>query len=152
MRMGGWSAAMAALLMLAAFANPAAAQIVRAPEEIRACLCKEQGVSALNQNVQNEGRIYDEKRRSFETLDKQVQSSRAQVNVNNPSDVDAFKRLLDQRDAAADALAGPATRSYADAVQRYNQAVAEYNSSCAGKSFDADAMAAEKRTLSCPKP
>jgi uncharacterized protein YukE len=152
MRMGGWSAATAALVVLAAFANPAAAQIVRSPEEIRACLCKEQGVSTLNQNVQNEARAYEEKRRAFETLDKQVQSSRTQVNVNNPSDVDAFKRLLDQRDAAADALAGPATRSYADTVQRYNQAVAEYNGSCAGKSFDADAMAEQKRTLSCPKP
>ena len=152
MRVGGWSVAMAALGMLAAFAHPAAAQIVRSPEEIRACLCKEQGVSTLNQNVQNEARAYEEKRRAFETLDKQVQSSRTQVNVNNPSDVDAFKRLLDQRDAAADALAGPATRSYADTVQRYNQAVAEYNGSCAGKSFDADAMAAEKRALSCPRP
>jgi hypothetical protein len=152
MRMGGWSVVLGATLALAAFASPTAAQIVRSPDEIRGCLCKEQMVATLNQNVQGEARSYEDKRRAFETLDKQVQSSRAAVNVNNPGDVDAFKRLLDQRDAAADSLAGPATKSYADAVQRYNQAVSDYNGSCAGKSFDADAMAEQKRTLSCPKP
>lgn len=152
MRTGGWSVVLGAMLTLAAFATPTQAQIVRSPEEIRTCLCKEQSVATLNQNVQTEARAYEEKRRAFETLDKQVQSSRAQVNVNNPADVDAFKRLLDQRDAAADNLAGSATKTYADAVQRYNQAVADYNASCAGKSFDADAMAEQKRTLSCPRP
>jgi len=152
MRIGGLRLFFAAVLTLAAAASPAAAQIVRSPDEIRACLCKEQSVAALNQNVQNEARAYEDKRRAFETLDKQVQSSRATVNVNNSADVDAFKRLLDQRDTAADSLAGPATKSYAEAVQRYNQAVTDYNGSCAGKSFDADAMAEQKRTLSCPRP
>jgi uncharacterized protein YukE len=152
MPMGGWWVILGSMVALAAAASPTAAQIVRSPDEIRACLCKEQLVSTLNQNVQGEARAYEDKRRAFEALDKQVQSSRAAVNVNNSADVDAFKRLLDQRDASADALAGPATKSYADTVQRYNQAVSDYNGSCAGKSFDADAMAEQKRTLSCPRP
>jgi uncharacterized protein YukE len=125
---------------------------VTAPDEVRACLCREQAVTTLNGEVQAQSRAYEEKRQSFETLDKQVQTSRPQVNVNNQADVDAFKRLLERRDEAADVLAGPATRSYAEAVQHYNQAVSDYNSTCAGRAFDPDQLAAQKRNLSCPKP
>ncbi len=147
---GGWRVRLAAMLALMLAAGAAEAQVVRAPDEIHACLCKEQSVASLNQEVQTQSRAYESQRQSFEALDKAVQSGRPQVNVNNPADVDAFKRLLERRDAAADVLAGTATKSYADAVQRYNRAVAEYNGSCAGKAFDPDTLAAVKKTLSCP--
>jgi phage-related tail protein len=152
MAIRAWPIVVAAALALPCGAAPAAAQVVTSPDEIHACLCREQAVSTLNAEVQSQSRAYEEKRQSFEALDKQVQTSRPQVNVNNQADVDAFKRLLERRDEAADALAGPATRSYADAVQRYNQAVSEYNSSCAGRAFDPDQLAVQKRNLSCPKP
>ncbi len=152
MRIGRWQVAAAAVLTVSAWSNGALAQVVRSPDEIRACLCKEQTVATLNGEVQAQSRAYDEKRRAFEALDKQVQTSRPQVNVNSPADVDAFKRLLQRRDDAADELAGTATKSYAAAVQRYNQAVSDYNGSCAGKAFDQDQLAELKRTLSCPKP
>lgn len=148
---GGWRLGFAAGLVLTIAAGTARAQVVRAPDEIRACLCKEQSVASLNGEVQAQSRAYESQRQSFEALDKAVQSGRPQVNVNNPADVDAFKRLLERRDTAADALAGPATKSYAEAVQRYNQAVSDYNGACAGKAFDPDALAAVKKTLSCPK-
>lgn len=152
MRMGGWQVAAAALLAVSVSGSVAWAQVVHSPDEIRACLCKEQTVATLNGEVQAQSRAYDEKRRGFDALDKQVQTSRPQVNVNSPADVDAFKRLLQRRDDAADELAGSATKSYAAAVQRYNQAVSDYNGSCAGKAFDQDQLAELKRTLSCPKP
>jgi uncharacterized coiled-coil protein SlyX len=148
----GWQGGLGAVLVLVAMTGAAGAQVVRSPDEIRSCLCQEQAVAALNANVQSQSRAYDQQRQSFEALDKAVQTGRPQVNVNNPADVDAFKRLLERRDAAADALAGPVTKSYADAVQRYNQAVASYNDSCAGKAFDPDTLAAVKKTLACPKP
>lgn len=149
---GGWRAGLAATLALTAIVGTAEAQVVRAPDEIRACLCKEQSVASLNQEVQTQSRAYDSQRQSFEALDKAVQSGRPQVNVNNPADVDAFKRLLERRDTAADALAGTATKTYADVVQRYNRAVADYNATCAGKAFDPDTLSAVKKTLSCAKP
>lgn len=149
---GGWRVGLAAAVALMVAVGIAKAQVVRSPDEIRSCLCKEQSVAALNGEVQAQSRAYEAQRQSFEALDKAVQSGRPQVNVNKPADVDAFKHLLEQRDAAADTLAGPANKSYADAVQRYNQAVADYNASCAGKAFDPDQLAALKQTLSCPKP
>ena len=142
----------AALISSAMIGAVAAQEVVRSPDAIHACLCQEQSVSTLNGEVQAQAKAYDDKRQTFQALDKEVQTGRAKVNVNNAADVDAFKRLLEQRDQAADALAGAATQSYADVVQRYNQAVASYNSSCAGKAFDPDEMAKVKQNLSCPKP
>jgi len=150
---GGWRIGVAAALALLAAGGTAAAQAVTVPSEVRACACKEALVAALNTEVQAQSRAYESQRETFEALDKAVQTGRPQVNVNSPADVDAFKQLLEKRDTAADTLAGPATRSYADAVQRYNQAVADYNANCAGKSFDPDQLAAAKQNLSaCPKP
>jgi hypothetical protein len=60
-----------------------------------------------------------------------------------------LKRLVAKPYGAADTLAGPANRSYAETVQRYHQACCAYNSSCAGKTFDPDQLAAAKQTLSC---
>ncbi len=151
MRIEGWRVAIAAALALPCLAGAADAQIVRSPDEIRACLCKEQTVASLDAEVQAQSRAYEAKRQAFAALDKRVQASRPRVDVNNPADVEAFKHLLAERDEAGDNLAGPVTESYAAAVKRYNAAVADYNGACAGKAFDQDVLAEQKRTLSCPK-
>jgi hypothetical protein len=153
MRWEGWRLVLAAALALSIPASAANAQVVvRSPDEVRSCLCKEQAVASLNAQVQAQSKAYDEKRQAFEALDRQVQTSRPQVNVNNPSDVDAFKRLLERRDEASDSLEGSATSDYAAAVQRYNAAVSDYNNSCSGKAFDQDVLNQVKQSLSCPKP
>jgi hypothetical protein len=152
MRAVRWQIGVTMWLALWVATGATAQEVVRAPDQIRSCLCQERAVSALNAEVQAQSRAYDDKRQAFQALDRQVQATRPTVNVAKPADVDAFKRLLDQRDRAADDLAGNATRTYSDAVARYNHAVAAYNGSCAGKSYDADQLAEMRRTLSCPKP
>jgi len=144
------AAAMAPMAITAAAS--AAEQVERAPAAIQSCLCLEQSVAALKDAVETHRRAYEEKREAFQVLDNQVRTSRPQVNVNSPADVDGFKRLLEQRDAAADALAGPVTANYAEAVSRYNQSVAGYNSSCTGKAYDPEVLAEVRRTLVCSKP
>ncbi len=142
----------ALLAVLVATMGSAAAQVERSPQTIRNCLCLEQSVNGLKEGVEQQRRVYEERREAFQALDNQLRASRAKVNVANEADVEAYKRLLEQRDAAADALAGPATTTYAEAVSRYNRAVADYNAACAGKAYDPDQLAEVKRGLACPKP
>jgi hypothetical protein len=154
-RQSGWrrlAVIIAAASASAAITASAAAQVERSGTAIQACLCLEQSVAALKDGVEAQRRAYEDKREAFQVLDNQVRASRPQVNVNNPTDVDAFKRLLEQRDAAADALAGPVTTNYADAVSRYNQSVSGYNASCMGKVYDPEVLADVRRTLVCSKP
>jgi hypothetical protein len=151
MRAGGWRA-VAMALMLVWGSAAAAEDVERSPGQIRDCLCEERSLAALNAEVQNQSRAYEEKRQAFQKLDSEVQTERPKVNVNDLSQVEAFKRLLASRDAAADTLAGEATRSYSDAVTRYNKAVAGYNNGCSGKAYDPDQLAEIRRNLSCPAP
>ena len=151
MRAGPWQIGVTSWLLLSGVGGAAAQELVRAPDQIRSCLCQERSVGALNSEVQAQSRAYEDKRQAFQALDKQVQTTRPTVNVAKQGDVDAFKRLLEQRDRAADDLASNATKTYSDAVSRYNQAVASYNGACAGKSYDPDQLAEMRRTLSCPK-
>ena len=153
MRTAGWRIAAAVAMMLLGFGPEARAQEVeRSPDQIRGCLCQERALAQLNAEVQNQSRLYEDRRQAFQQLDNQVQTTRPKVNVNDRADVEGFKRLLERRDAAADALAGEVTRSYGDAVSRYNKAVAAYNGGCAGKAYDPDQLAEMRRTLSCPVP
>ncbi len=148
---GCWAVLIAAPSLSILAAAAAAQQVERSPQAIESCLCMEQSVAQLNAQVQAQSRAYEDKRQAFQALDSQVQASRPQVNVNNQSDVDSFKRLLEKRDEAADALAGSATSGYAEAVARYNEAVASYNAQCAGKAYDPDQLAQVKSALNCPK-
>ncbi len=127
--------------------------VVTDPGTIRACLCAQQSVIGLQGAMTERRKNYDDSQKALASLNNQVATRRAEINVYDDSEVAAFKALLQQRDAAAAAFAGDSTRSYDAAVARYNQAVASYNSSCAGKSYDRAALnAVQAAPLSCPKP
>jgi hypothetical protein len=147
----GWSALAPALTLLVV-TDMAAAQSAQSDEAVSACLCLDQLLSSLDGDVLAQLRAYGDKREAFEALDKQLQTQRLRVNVKIRADTDAFKQLRDRRDAAADELAGPVSSRFADLVNRYNEAVAQFNNHCAGKSFDPDAKARVSQNLVCPKP
>ena len=48
--------------------------------------------------------------------------------------------------------AAAATQSYDDIANRYNDAVAAYNGSCASHSYDDTVLRTVRTTLACPRP
>jgi len=129
---------------------PLRAEVLSSPESIRRCLCAEQGVAALSAQVQAGYAAYEEGRKRADMLNDIVQTKRPQVNVNNAAEVDAFRHLLEQRDEASAQFADKTSPDYAAQVERYNAKVAEFNSSCANKSYDSVVLAQVKAGLSCP--
>jgi hypothetical protein len=141
----------AALGLLSCFANlPASAQVISDPNTIRSCLCEQQFVLDLQDGVASRRLALESSQRSQASLANQVDTRRAQINVYDSAELDAFKQLLQQRDASIAATAS-ATQTYDDAAERYNQAVATYNASCAGHSYDENVLRQAKATLSCPR-
>jgi hypothetical protein len=141
----------AALGLLLAAAVPASAQVVSDPTVIRSCLCEQQFVMTLQDSVGARRQTLEASQRSQASLANQVETRRAQINVYDNNELDAFKKLLQQRDDAIAATA-TATDSYDDAATRYNQAVAGYNAHCAGRSYDENVLHQAQATLSCPRP
>jgi hypothetical protein len=140
-----------ALGLLSCFGNlPASAQVISDPNTIRSCLCEQQFVLDLQDGVAGKRQALESSQRSQASLANQVDTRRAQINVYNSAELDAFKQLLQQRDASIAATAS-ATQIYDDAAERYNQAVAAYNASCAGHSYDENVLRQAKATLACPR-
>jgi hypothetical protein len=132
-------------------ATLAAAQVVSDPNAIRSCLCQQQFVVTLQDGVAARRQVLESSQRSQASLANQVDTRRAQINVYNSAELDAFKQLLQQRDDAMAATVA-ATGSYDELAERYNQSVAAYNASCAGRSYDGDVLRQVQATLACPRP
>jgi hypothetical protein len=139
---------------LTAIAGPAArAQapaVISSPQEVAACLCLEQSVSSLANEVLARNRIYDEKRQALEQLEQQVSDMRQRINVNDIAQVDAFRNLLDRRNAAQTEFANQVTPEYAALVERYNRTVSQFNTQCGTRAYDPSVLASVRTTLSCP--
>lgn len=137
-------------LLVCAGIAPAVAQVVSDPNAIRSCLCEEQFVMAQQDNVASRRAALDSSQKNQASLANQVATRRAQINVYDNAELDAFKQLLQQRDNAIAATAA-ATQSYNEAADRYNQSVAAYNGTCAGRSYDQNVLHQVQATLACPR-
>jgi restriction endonuclease len=130
---------------------PARAQTVSDPNAIRSCLCEEQFVLGLQDSVNQHRQVLESSQKSQASLANQVDTKRAQINVYDNAEVDAFKQLLRKRDEAI-AATEAATQNYDDTANRYNQSVASYNSHCAGRTYDENVLHRVQATLACPRP
>jgi hypothetical protein len=133
--------------------GPAGAQaVIKDPAAVGACLCQQQSLAALLDALHERQQNYETNQKALASLDSELEARRSKMDVYNDADVQAYKQLLQRRDDAAAAFSGDTTQSYNAAVDRYNQALAGYNGSCAGKSYDPTVYSTVQATLSCPKP
>lgn len=132
---------------------PAAAQaLINDPTAIAQCLCESQRLDTLQQTTDQRRQSYQTGQQSLASLDRELDSRRSSMNVEDPAQVDAYKQLLQQHDSAAAALPDHLIPDYNAAVARFNAARSDYDARCAGKSFDQTAYDRVQATLSCPKP
>jgi hypothetical protein len=132
-------------------ADGARAQVPPPPEpaEIQACLCLQQAYSALAVEMNAKTQALDAVNRQIADLDAQLARQRPTINVNNPDAVAQFKALLERRDATTRSLE-PAHAEAAQAVDRYNARVNEYNARCANRLFNPALVAEIQAHLVCP--
>jgi hypothetical protein len=137
-------------LLVVTGAIKARAQMSSDPAEITTCLCMQQGVAALSSDMSAKTQALAAVRQHLADLDAQLAQARPNVEVNNPDSVGRYKALLQQRDAAYQQSLGPVVANAEQATARYNSHVAQYNSQCASRQFNADVMGQIQAHLSCP--
>jgi hypothetical protein len=131
-------------------ARPAITQMSNNPAEINACLCLEQQVEATSQSMNNATQALAAARQHLADLNAELARERPLVDVNNPSSVDHYKALLEERDAAYRESTGPVVTEADQAVARYNALVSQYDSQCANHPFDSAMLQEMRAHLSCP--
>jgi hypothetical protein len=134
----------------ASTASSAQQQVLRAPDQIRACLCTQQSLAHQASQLAVQRQDYEDQRRQVEKLDADVASQRPQVQVNDASSVAAFRQLLERRDAAQQNFANTVEPQYAALVAAYDQRVAAFNRSCSGNAYDPNVLAQVQQSLACP--
>jgi len=128
------------------------AQTISNPEAVRACVCQQQSLATLLDDVHTRQQSYDNGQKKLASLNSALEAQRTKMDIYNDADVQAYKKLLQRRDDAAAVFTGETTQSYNAAIARYNEAMGGYNGNCGGKSFDPDVYAKVQAALSCPKP
>ena len=116
-------------LVCALLATPALAQTPPDP----ACLCLKQSVDDSFADMNAKQGAYTAAQAQVSQLDNQLAEARAHEDVTNPQSVAAFRQLLAQRDQAFRQSTGETLAGAQAATARYNDAVAAYNSRCAGR-------------------
>ncbi|MGE0092927.1 MAG: hypothetical protein AB7M05_13120 [Alphaproteobacteria bacterium] len=137
-----------------ALANPSAAQqqrVLNSPQEIARCLCQEQAINTLRQQMDAGKAAVDREKAEVDAMDRDIAQQKGRVDINNATSVEVFKTLLDQRDAKWDNLKMVTEMSYLEANDRYNTAVLGFQASCGGTMYEMNALAIAKSNLVCPK-
>src|SRR5258708_1416785 len=102
-----WSFAMRTVALVAAGLLPAiigiarAEDVLRAPDDVRTCLCQQQVIADLNKDVAEQNAFIEGRQRALRALDDGIALRRGAVNVADRAEIEAFKALLAQRDRTA---------------------------------------------------
>jgi hypothetical protein len=112
-------------------AVPGWAQMPPGPD--LSCLCLQQSVDDAHTDLQTKHGAFNAAQAQLGELDNQLAAARAQMDVNNPQSVAAFRQLLARRDAEFRQSNGDLIAATQAATATYNQTVAAYNNQCAGR-------------------
>jgi DNA-binding FrmR family transcriptional regulator len=127
--------------------QPPAEEIAQA----RNCLCLEQAVAQARFELDVRNGIFEKARGDLDAIARAVEQRRPTVDVNDPTQVDAFRSLLARADAAREHYERVAVPEQQRAVAGYNGAVERLNAACQGRSFSTYAWEAARRDLVCPR-
>jgi hypothetical protein len=118
------------------------------PAEINACVCLQAASAALAGEKDAKAQALAAVDRQLADLNAQLAAEKPRVDVNSTASVSRYKMLLERRDAAFGQIS-PAQAAAAQAVDRYNATVDEYNRRCI-RPFNPDLWAQISARPNCP--
>jgi uncharacterized coiled-coil protein SlyX len=143
-------------LAAALFATLPLGQAVRAQslsaEEVRDCLCREQALQGLRQEVAEKRAAYDAAHDRLNALQRDIDQTRTSMNPNDSIQVQLLAEQIERRDALRTAIQQNEYPALQGPITRLNHAVAEYNQLCADRPMRKIDIEAAQRDLQCPTP
>jgi hypothetical protein len=87
---------------------------ILSPEETRQCICMSDRIDAVRAET-------DPLEQEFKRLDDLVERARPDVNIDDPAEVDSFRRLYGRREALRQQLQAQRNSELSGVISRYNQ-------------------------------
>jgi hypothetical protein len=133
-RNGAWKSLLVGLLL--ATTGPvgaASAQgMLSSPVDISFCLCLQRDIATRQGEMAIRRNAYERSALDIQDGEAALERDRPRVNVDDPSQVDGFRRRLDALDVLKTRLADVTLPDYQAAVTGYNERVAQYTGRCSG--------------------
>jgi hypothetical protein len=123
--------------------------VLTSPYEVSACLCLERDIAARLQDMSARRAAYEALTSRMNDLQADLDRRRKVINVNDPAQVDDFRRRLDELDALQAEQTGSTLPAYQAAVAAYNQRVAQFTERCAGRALDQNVVNQLRANLVC---
>ncbi len=136
---------------VAAADRPAFAQVLSL-EETRACLCKEQQIHQLRQDLDVLAAAIADTEAQLAEYDRQLAQRYRMVDTDSELSVEQYKYIWEQRWAQQARLQRDLRPAQRDTVNRLNTLVADYNATCAGRTMLKGLVEQTRPTLQCPVP
>lgn len=140
------------LLTFAGTSIAGAGEIMHTPEEIRACLCLDQAVTAASAALYEETVNFEAERKSLAELQARADEAQQHTDPADMAQRDKLGELLDQRDAAIRHFAAVATPQFNSVTDGYNRAADAFNHTCGGKAYDWSILPDIQKNLTCDTP
>jgi hypothetical protein len=139
----------AALLAGPLLASGALAQAIPV-EQVRDCLCREQQVKSLREEVAEKRAAYDAAHSRLEALQRDIDNTRRTMDPNDNIQVQLLVEQIQQRDLLRTQIQQNEYPALQDPLGRLNAAVNEYNQLCAGRPMRKIDIEAARANLQCP--
>jgi hypothetical protein len=152
-RNGRWTKAASLLIgVLIAAAGPVGAASAQAllssPIDISFCLCLQRDIETRQGEMAIRRNAYESSVKDIQDTEAGLDRDRPRVNVDDPAQVDDFRRRVDALEALKTRLAEVTLPDYQAAVTGYNERVAQYTGRCSG-ALDPNVVARVRPNLIC---
>lgn len=141
----------AALLVIISLAPAVHAQSLSV-DAVRDCLCREQALAGLREEVAEKRAAYDAAHDRLQFLQRDIDTSRATMNPNDTIQVQLLAEQIQQRDRLRTSIQQNEYPALQGPISRLNAAVAEYNQLCASRPMRKIDIEAARRDLQCGTP
>jgi TolA-binding protein len=125
-------------------------------EEVRSCLCQEEGISQLRGRLPEHEAARNEHEQRLGQLEATIADFRRLMDPESPIDQNTLKGLLAQRERQRERLRYEVRAAERDTVTWLNDAVTRYNAECTERPMMKPTIAAAKAELGdppqCPAP
>lgn len=119
-------------------------------EAVRDCLCREQQVKGLREEVAAKRAAYDAAHGRLEALQRDIDNSRRTMDPNDNIQVQLLAEQIQQRDMLRSSIQQNEYPALQGPLSRLNAAVAEYNQLCADRPMRKIDVEAAQSGLQCP--
>lgn len=151
LQFGSAALALALAAGIALADRPASAQVLNL-EETRACVCKDQQMQQLRQDLDVLAASIIEVEAQIGDYDRQLAQRYRAVDTDSELAVEQYKYIWEQRWARHAQLQRDLRPAQRETTNRLNLLVADYNATCAGRTMLKGLVEQVRPTLQCPMP